>query len=75
MLSKPEEETPEYKSTHKRKNTINFLLTGVMLCCHVLIFFSNSTFLEKFFQEYCQSVKQFGPRSGPAKLFAKFIRR
>ena len=51
-------------------------------CCRLLTFFKIN-FFQKFFQEHCQSVKQFGPRSGPtfwwpwswSKLFAKFISR
>ena len=39
---------------------------------HLLIFFK-IIFLEKFFQEYHQSVKQFGSRSGP--IFAMVISR
>ena len=35
-----------------------------MLCCRLLIFFKINIF-KKFFQEYHQSVKQFGSRSGP----------
>ena len=35
-----------------------------MLFCGLLIFF-NFNFFEKFFQEYHQSVKQFGSRSEP----------
>ena len=50
--------------------------------CRLLIFFKID-FFKKFFQEYNQSVKQFGSRSGPtfrrawsgSKLFAKFIGR
>ena len=46
-------------------------------------FFSKFTFQKKFFQEYFQSVKWFGSRSGPtycwslsvSKLFAKDISR
>ena len=53
-----------------------------MLFCSVLIF-SKSNFFKNFFQEYHQSVKQFGFRSGPtfcrawsgSKLFAKVISR
>ena len=48
----------------------------IKLFCRLLIL--KSTFLEKFFQEYHQSVKQFGSRSGPtcqarsgSKLFCK----
>ena len=54
-----------------------------MLFCRLLIFFQKHLFFEKLFQEYCQSIKQFGSRSGPtfcrlwskSKLFAKFISR
>ena len=35
-----------------------------MLFCSLLVFF-NINFFKKFFQEYHQSVKQFGSRSGP----------
>ena len=35
-----------------------------ILFCHLLIFFKIN-FFEEFFQKYHQSVKQFGPRSGP----------
>ena len=35
-----------------------------ILFCRLLIFF-NIKFIEKFFREYHQSVKQFGSRSGP----------
>ena len=53
-----------------------------ILFCRLLIFFKINIF-KKFFQEYQQSVKQFGPRSGPtcrrawpaSKLFAKVISR
>ena len=53
-----------------------------MLFCFLLIFFKFN-FFEKFFQEYYQSVKQFGSRSDPtfcrawsgSKLFAKVISR
>ena len=42
----------------------NFLMLGNF--SYVLLSaFSKSSFLEKFFQEYHQTVKQFGPRSGP----------
>ena len=48
-----------------------YLLTGLtllatMLFCRLLIFFKIN-FFDKFFQEYHQSVKQFGSRSGPIK--------
>ena len=50
--------------------------------CRLLIFFKID-FFKKFFQEYHQSVKQFGSRSGPtfcpawsgSKLFVKVISR
>ena len=74
---------------HKNKGS----LTLCTLFCHlriVLFFFFffvclffKLTFSKKIFQEYHQSVKQFGSRSGPtfcrawygSKLFAKVIRR
>ena len=45
-----------------RKDVINSLHAGkfYMLFCRLLIFFSNYLFFQKFFQEYHQSVKQFG---------------
>ena len=54
--------------------------------CHLWIVFNFSFFFKKIFQEYHQSVKQFGSRSGPtgptfcpawsgSKLFAKVISR
>ena len=54
----------------------------LLLCCRLLIFFKIN-FFKIFFQEYYQSVKQFGSRSGPkkcrswsgSKLFAKVISR
>ena len=57
---------------------------GKCSCLFVICwFFSKSTFFEKFFQKYQQSVKQFGSRSGPtfcrvwsgSKLSAKVISR
>ena len=63
---------------------VNSLPTGYlcMLFCRLLIFFK-ITFFKKLFQQYHQSVKQFGSRSGPTfcrtwtgtKLFAKIISR
>ena len=54
-----------------RATTLNSLPPGkfCMLFCRLLIIFKIN-FSEKFFQEYHQSVKQFGSRSGPTKCRA-----
>ena len=50
----------------QKKNITELFAYWVILhaFCHLLILFKIN-FLEKFFQEYYQSVKQFGSRSGP----------
>ena len=53
-----------------------------IIFCRLLIFFKIDIF-KKFFQDYHQSAKQFGPRSGPtfsrawsgSNLFAEIISR
>ena len=63
---------------------LTLCMLGNFACffCHLWIFLKTN-FFKKIFQEYHQSVKQFGSRSGPtfywawsgSKLFAKFISR
>ena len=63
--------------------TLNICMLGNLSCFTVCWFFFKIIFFENFFQEYHQSVKQFGSRSGPtscrawsgSKLFAKVINR
>ena len=65
----------DIKKAIKNYPAFLYLLGNLHAFCCPLIF-SKSTFFEKFFQKYHQSVKQFGSRSGPtflSKLFAKVI--
>ena len=63
--------------------SVNLLSAAVMICAltlcllgnFVCFFLSSADFfqnqlLEKFFQEYHQSIKEFGPRSGPTFCLA-----
>ena len=81
MLSSDGSSEKEKQNTYF--NSFAFLVILHVFFCGLLIFFFKINFFEKYFHEYHQSVKQFGPRSGPtlcrawsgSKLFAKFISR
>ena len=72
-------------SRHKWKeicNALTFCMLGNFACfCRIWINVSQINFYKQIFQEYNQSVKQFGSRSGRCqacsgfKLFAKVISR
>ena len=66
---------PSNCTTYNYAKILTLCMLGNLSChiCHLLISFKISVVFEKFFQEYMyhQSIKHFGSRSGPTKLFTR----